>query len=329
MERPSPLPQYSLADAGFLLKNLHGCGILNLMDMQIVFAPLLGGAIGYLTNWLAIKMLFRPAKPVYIGRFRVPLTPGLIPKEKRRLAVSVGDAVGRELLSEASLRHALLSEAMIGKIEDALDGLVSRGLSDERTLYALYEGYVGAEKAEAGFREGKEALARFLSERLEAADLGAAAASAASDSLRKKEKLHDILSGILDERIKNGVREQIQNAVNGYVKRYAADAARAAVESEGEKLARTRLCDLARDNQPRIADLRKRLMSLYAQAVEGSLNKALSALDVAGIVRERIEGIDDRELEGMILAVVDKELKAIVYLGALLGFLMGFLTLLF
>ena len=48
------------------------------MDIQIITAPLIGGLIGLLTNGIAIKMMFRPLKPVYIGKFRVPLTPGII-----------------------------------------------------------------------------------------------------------------------------------------------------------------------------------------------------------------------------------------------------------
>ena len=50
----------------------------------------LGAIIGGFTNHLAIKMLFRPHRPIYIGKFQVPFTPGLIPKRRDELAVQLG-----------------------------------------------------------------------------------------------------------------------------------------------------------------------------------------------------------------------------------------------
>ena len=61
------------------------------MWVQLITAPLVGGLIGLVTNGIAVKMIFRPLKPVYIGRFRLPFTPGLIPKERSRIARAIGD----------------------------------------------------------------------------------------------------------------------------------------------------------------------------------------------------------------------------------------------
>ena len=55
------------------------------MMWNVILAPVVGGIIGYITNDLAIKMLFHPYKPIYIGKFRVPFTPGLIPSQKNGL----------------------------------------------------------------------------------------------------------------------------------------------------------------------------------------------------------------------------------------------------
>ena len=54
--------------------------------MRFLSGPLIGALIGYLTNWLAVKMLFRPRKALYIGKFHVPFTPGVIPRRKAALA---------------------------------------------------------------------------------------------------------------------------------------------------------------------------------------------------------------------------------------------------
>lgn len=49
-----------------------------------ISAPLIGGFIGYITNALDIRMLFRPHSPKYVFGIHVPFTPGIIPKEKGR-----------------------------------------------------------------------------------------------------------------------------------------------------------------------------------------------------------------------------------------------------
>ena len=58
-----------------------------------ILAPLVGGVIGYVTNDIAIRMLFRPHTAKYIMGRRVPFTPGIIPKEKGRKAEAVGTAI--------------------------------------------------------------------------------------------------------------------------------------------------------------------------------------------------------------------------------------------
>ena len=61
--------------------------------LHFILGPAVGAIIGGLTNKVAIRMLFRPHRAVYIGRFHVPFTPGIIPKEKPRIAAAIGDAV--------------------------------------------------------------------------------------------------------------------------------------------------------------------------------------------------------------------------------------------
>ena len=61
--------------------------------ISILAPPIIGGVIGYITNDLAIKMLFRPYAPVYIGSFRLPFTPGIVPKRLENLAALLGREV--------------------------------------------------------------------------------------------------------------------------------------------------------------------------------------------------------------------------------------------
>ncbi|PEJ38443.1 DUF445 domain-containing protein [Bacillus pseudomycoides] len=70
----------------------------------------LGAIIGGYTNHLAIKMLFRPHRPIYIGKFRVPFTPGLIPKRRDELAVQLGKMVVDHLLTPEGIGKKLTDE---------------------------------------------------------------------------------------------------------------------------------------------------------------------------------------------------------------------------
>ena len=72
-----------------------------------ILPPLLGAIIGYVTNRIAIKMLFRPLKPKRLLGFTVPLTPGVIPRNRFDLARTIGRMVSEQLLSPQSLQEQL------------------------------------------------------------------------------------------------------------------------------------------------------------------------------------------------------------------------------
>lgn len=67
--------------------------------------PVVGGIIGYFTNDLAIKMLFRPYRAIYIAGRQLPFTPGLIPRNQERLAKRVSDTIMSSLLTPEELQN--------------------------------------------------------------------------------------------------------------------------------------------------------------------------------------------------------------------------------
>jgi len=78
---------------------------LDLATLWIYVAPPVAGAlIGYFTNDIAIKMLFRPYKPVYFGKRQLPFTPGLIPRNQERLAKRIADTIMGSLLTPGELQ---------------------------------------------------------------------------------------------------------------------------------------------------------------------------------------------------------------------------------
>ncbi|QBP43036.1 DUF445 domain-containing protein [Paenisporosarcina antarctica] len=77
----------------------------------------IGALIGGYTNHLAIKMLFRPHEAKYIGKWRVPFTPGLIPKRRDELAKQLGRTVVEHLLTPETFKRRFFSNDMRKKAE--------------------------------------------------------------------------------------------------------------------------------------------------------------------------------------------------------------------
>jgi uncharacterized membrane protein YheB (UPF0754 family) len=89
-----------------------------------VLPPVLGAVIGYVTNAIAIRMLFRPLTEKRVLGLRLPLTPGIIPKQRHQLAESIGQMVSRELLTEEAVRRQLATEGFQNKLEENIDALL-------------------------------------------------------------------------------------------------------------------------------------------------------------------------------------------------------------
>lgn len=108
---------------------------------KYIIGSIIGAIIGYITNWLAIKMLFRPHKEMRVGKFKVPFTPGVIPKEKSRIAKSVGESIGQHLLTKETITKSLCSENMNEQVDSWVKNKVvelkNRGVTVEIELKDL------------------------------------------------------------------------------------------------------------------------------------------------------------------------------------------------
>lgn len=94
---------------------------LALANLWLFFVPPVAGSIiGYFTNDIAIKMLFRPYKPVYLGKRKLPFTPGLIPSNQERLAQKVSDTIMGSLLTPGELQKLAQRLLATERIESAI-----------------------------------------------------------------------------------------------------------------------------------------------------------------------------------------------------------------
>ena len=105
--------------------------------------PIAGGIIGYFTNDLAIKMIFRPYRPIYIGQWRIPFTPGVIPHNQDRLAKRISNAIMGSLLTPEELQKLTRRLLKLERVQAAILWLLRLALDqvnserDQKTVTIL------------------------------------------------------------------------------------------------------------------------------------------------------------------------------------------------
>ncbi|MFJ7917411.1 MULTISPECIES: DUF445 domain-containing protein [unclassified Lysinibacillus] len=103
--------------------------------VTLLFMAIIGAAIGGVTNHLAIKMLFRPHKAIYIKNWRVPFTPGLIPKRRDELAKQLGLTVVNYLLTPETFRKKFFSKDIQNKVEQFVQAKVEETIfTNDKTI---------------------------------------------------------------------------------------------------------------------------------------------------------------------------------------------------
>ncbi len=106
--------------------------------LPILLPPLIGAFIGYVTNYIAIRMLFRPLRPWHLFGVRVPLTPGIIPAKRGELAQKMGEMVGSHLLTADDVGRTLEKESfrreLKGAVADKLGTFLDRDLGPAAEL---------------------------------------------------------------------------------------------------------------------------------------------------------------------------------------------------
>lgn len=113
---------------------------------------IIGAVIGGFTNHLAIKMLFRPYRALYIGKWRIPFTPGLIPKRRDELAKQMGNMVVGHLLTPEGIQKKLSQSEFKSDVTLLAQNEISKLLETEKTLEEVME--------QLQFRDGTVKLKR-------------------------------------------------------------------------------------------------------------------------------------------------------------------------
>ena len=92
---------------------------------QLLVMVLISGAIGWITNWVAIKMLFRPHKEINFGLFKIQ---GLIPKRKAEIGTGIASIIQNELISVKDVISNIDREEFSKRLNSLIDEVLDKNL---------------------------------------------------------------------------------------------------------------------------------------------------------------------------------------------------------
>jgi uncharacterized membrane protein YheB (UPF0754 family) len=109
------------------------------MDLNLLLVPLIGAFIGWITNLIAIKMLFHPRNPIRI----LGLTfQGVFPVRQKALAAKIGEVVAEELITHDELRmrmnQAGLAEIVTVRLDQQMDKILWERLPKALPMLAMF-----------------------------------------------------------------------------------------------------------------------------------------------------------------------------------------------
>lgn len=301
------------------------------MNWEFLIGPLVGGVIGYITNGIAIKMLFRPLKPIYLFGIKLPFTPGLIPKEKGRIARSIGNVVGRELINEEVLSRVLLQQNIYDHINQKIDEVIKGFLTNEQKLGELASRMIGEEKTEVLAAKAEEALVGKIYTKLVEANIGELAVGHLINEFKNgmDKSLFGAFALFINDSMIESIAGKLEPVINQMIEKEGETFLREAVIKEREALFDKSAAELAVKIEEYIDIIKELVKKSYTYFVQHNLAHALEVVDLSKVVEERINAFDTLELERIILEIMSKELNAIIWLGALLGAIMGCLLSIF
>lgn len=247
----------------------------------------ISGLIGFLTNWLAITMLFRPTQR------RPILGQGLIPAQKDRIAYRLASAVAEDLINPEIIKQKIHDSQAIAKYREKATVYVKTIIDDpefRKNLKELVVSYVDEMIADP---EVRSSIAKKLIEQIDEAieENSFEKVALKAYSFLKGQEIQDLVESAL-VKLPTG----IENGLNRM--------------------------DVFLDNLPNKLDEHG---SVIEEMVTNLLYKLINQLDVHALVEDNLRQYDEKKLENLIKNASNDQLQYIQYLGAVLGTFGGFI----
>lgn len=295
------------------------------MILTKLAGPIIGAIIGYFTNYIAVKMLFRPLKPVMIGNFQLPFTPGIIPRGRKRLAKALGEAVGGTLLTPDDIEQMLLTD----EIKDKISGQVINYLETEtRSITEIATTSIGQEKYVQTTDAVKEKITDKVLEGIQKVDVGQIIAVQGVNAVREAIAGTMMAMFVSDDLI-NSFVDPIKQRINNYIDINGQEMVGGLVNDETDKFLENTPKQLLESVEIEQSQIKQVVDSAYSKVITSQVSILLQQANIPAVVESKVNEMDIMDIEELVMSVMKKELNSIVNLGALIGFVIGLLNLLF
>ena len=298
------------------------------MNLMMLSGPIIGAVIGYFTNSIAIKMMFRPLHPVKIGNFTLPFTPGIIPKGQGRLAKAIGKTVGEQLLTEDVLTKRLLSDAMKEKVVEETEQFLRKQQVNENSFNEILLSYAKQEK----INEKKDQIVEFIMEKvvyyLKEVQLGDIVANEVLNAAKQYVQ-GTFLAMMINDDMLMPIARKIAERVDAYVDGDGICLIRGAINAEAEKLLNQQVSVYANQLVEEKESIENVVLAVYESFIREQMHRFLQQMDLCRLVEDKINEMDVAEVEELVLSIMKKELHSVINLGAVIGFVIGLVNMAF
>lgn len=244
------------------------------------------GLIGFLTNWIAITMLFKPAKK------RPILGHGLIPAQKNRIAYRLAQTVSDDLINPEIIKQKISESKVISRYRE----------QSTKYIKSIID-------APAFRKDIKQWVVNYLDEMI--ADPEIRGALAERILLQIEEAIHDKSFEKVALKAYTFVKgQEMQHIIEESLVQIPTT-----VESGLDKM------DDLLDQLPRKIDEHS---DAIENIVTSLLYKLINQLDVHNLVEENLRAYDEQHISNIIRSATNEQLQYIQYLGAVLGVVGGF-----
>ena len=288
-----------------------------------IIPPLIGAVIGYCTNYIAVKMLFRPRNEIKVLGHTLPFTPGAIPKNKPRLAKAIGEVVETTFFGEETISAQFLS----GEAEDNAVAQMVRGM--DRPISDLGISVLGSEEK---YEKGLDRLSEILSQQLLQSLRSGETIRMVSDTVI--DKLVDQFRGgmlgmFITDSFVESAKQMVEAGIQGEIEDKGEEFLNRMVRSQMDTWSRDTLSEIAFEAGYSDERVERILRKAYRGAVKSAVPALIDRINVSGMIEEKVNDMSNEQLEELVLSVMKRELNLIVNLGALIGLILRCLNLLF
>ena len=288
-----------------------------------IIPPLIGAIIGYCTNYIAVKMLFRPRNEIKVLGHTLPFTPGAIPKNKPRLARAIGEVVETTFFGEETIFAQFLS----GEAEDNAVAQMVREM--DLPISDLGISVLGSEeKYEKGLDRLSEILSQQLLQSLRSGDTIRMVSGPAIDKLVDQFR-GGMLGMFITDSFVESAKQMVEAGIQGEIEDKGEEFLNRMVRSQMDTWSRDTLSEIAFEAGYSDERMERILRKAYRGAVKSAVPALIDRINVAGMIEEKVNDMTNEQLEELVLSVMKRELNLIVNLGALIGLILGCLNLLF